>query len=250
MEKTQEGTSSVIELKSDKKEGIRSILSEAFDNLSSYDPMNMREGQRSIESLMAELCLGGKPGLEEFCELQDGFELNVATQLIACLERLLGKETNHPVSSNICHTLELLQGSLLLHPASRSLFSRHINMNILLDLLEPQSEPEVHIATLATLVAALVDRWDNVRVFESLDGLASVASLMKSKNSTQKVKLKVAEFLYFYLIPEPVFSGPITNKKLDIRRSTEEKELMLAKYLHNVRSLVKDLQELTPFGEL
>ncbi|KTW26241.1 uncharacterized protein T551_03540 [Pneumocystis jirovecii RU7] len=224
----------------------------------------MREGQRSIEELMAELCLGGQPGLHEFCRLQDGFELNgtyrsgrglglmvlVATQLIACLERLLGKETSRAVSSHICHTLELLQGSLLLHPASRSLFTRHINMNILLDLLEPQLEPDVHIATLATLVAALVDRWDNVRVFESLDGLASVASLMKSKNSSQKVKFKIAEFLYFYLIPEPVFSGPITNKKLDIRRSTEEKESMLAKYLHNVRNLVKDLQELTPFGKL
>ncbi|EMR11582.1 hypothetical protein PNEG_00026 [Pneumocystis murina B123] len=237
-------------LESEIKLRIQHILSQAFDNLSSYDPVNMREGQRSIESLMAEICLGGKPGLKEFCELQDGFELNIATQLITCLERLLGKDTNHPISSHICHTLELLQGSLLLHPASRSLFSRHINMNILLDLLEPQSEPEVHIATLATLVAALVDNWDNVRVFESLNGLASVASLMKSKNSTQKVKLKVAEFLYFYLIPEPTFSGPIINKKLNIRRSTEEKELMLAKYLHNVRSLVKDLQELTPFGEL
>ncbi|QSL64321.1 hypothetical protein MERGE_001621 [Pneumocystis wakefieldiae] len=230
-------------LESEIKLRIKHILSQAFDNLSSYNPVNIREGQRTIESLMAELCLGGKPGLKEFCELQDGFELNIASQLIACLERLLGKNTDHPISSHICHTLELLQGSLLLHPASRCLFSRHINMN-------PQSEPEVHIATLATLVAALVDHWDNVRVFESLNGLASVASLMKSKNSTQKVKLKVAEFLYFYLIPEPTFSGPIINKKLNIRRSTEEKELMLAKYLHNVRSLVKDLQELTPFGEL
>ncbi|CCJ29289.1 unnamed protein product [Pneumocystis jirovecii] len=124
-------------------------------------------------------------------------------------------------------------------------------MNILLDLLEPQLEPDVHIATLATLVAALVDRWDNVRVFESLDGLASVASLMKSKNSSQKVKYGQSMLMSGCLLSiQPVFSGPITNKKLDIRRSTEEKESMLAKYLHNVRNLVKDLQELTPFGKL
>lgn len=63
-------------LESEIKLRIKHILSQAFDNLSSYNPVNIREGQRTIESLMAELCLGGKPGLKEFCELQDGFELN------------------------------------------------------------------------------------------------------------------------------------------------------------------------------
>ncbi|KAG5519697.1 hypothetical protein PMAC_001853 [Pneumocystis sp. 'macacae'] len=201
---------------------IQRILRGALDSLSSHEPARMRDGRRSIEALLAELCLGGRPGLDEFCRLQDGFELN---GMLCAAGRLTGQWR---------HSWLRVSGGCLM----------------VLGLLGPDAAAEVQIAALGTLVAALVDRWDNVRVFESLDGLAAVAALMKSRDSSQKVKLKIAEFLYFYLVPEPVFAGPATNRALDIRRSTEEKEALLARYLHNVRSLVRDLQELTPFGRL
>jgi len=69
------------------------------------------------------------PAFREFFKLQDGFEWNVATRLVAALERLLGKndEANDVL---IATTLELTQGILLLHPPSRRLFSKEVHMNV------------------------------------------------------------------------------------------------------------------------
>lgn len=65
----------------------------------------------------------------EFFKLQDGFEWNVATRLVAALDKLLGRndEANDLL---IATTLELTQGILLLHPPSRRLFSKEANMNV------------------------------------------------------------------------------------------------------------------------
>ncbi len=53
-----------------------------------------------------------------------------------------------------------------------------------------------------TLVVALIDMPQNVRAFEALDGLLTVTSLFKSRTTPREVKLKLVEFLYFYLMPE------------------------------------------------
>lgn len=109
-----------------------------------------------------------------------------------------------------------------------------------------------------------------------MDGLLTVTSLFKDDETTQNVKLKVLEFLYFYLMPEapvPLASTPNTGihrspSKLvgafDRRgsavsideapkkniRSQEEKQHMLARYLNNVDALVQDLQESAPFASV
>jgi hypothetical protein len=104
-----------------------------------------------------------------------------------------------------------------------------------------------------------------------------VTSLFKARTTSREVKLKLVEFLYFYLMPEtaPVrVSASATNtavlggrgKELvaafDRRRetingggdgekssgggktkSTDEKQMMLSKYLSNVQDLVEDLNE-------
>jgi hypothetical protein len=75
-------------------------------------------------------------------------------------------------------------------------------MNLLLDLLDPINCPAIQSATLLTLVTALLDQPANTRTFEELDGLLTVTSLFKQRATSREVKLKLVEFLYFYLMPE------------------------------------------------
>ena len=182
----------------------------------------------------------------------------------------------------IVSALELLQGILLLHPPSRSLFHREIYMNMLLDLLDSSNPPKVQSQALLVLVTALLDCPRNTRTFEDIDGLLTVTSLFKSRSTSKEVKMRTLEFLYFYLMPEAtvisVASAPNTavlhrspskldnvfaaharthsgdsGGEMDIdaapeTRPTAEKQRLLGQYLNNVDELVQDLQESAPFG--
>ncbi|GAO14336.1 hypothetical protein UVI_02034110 [Ustilaginoidea virens] len=243
---------------------MEALLSLAFDNLSSYDGPKVRKGLRQVEGLLAQICLsderaaqrqskplvdddGGTPvsplrkdlaqlskdpAFREFFKLQEGFEWNVAMRLIGTLDRLMAKGSDGQNDLLILSALDLIQGVLLLHPPSKSLFSREQNMNVsnpskpkeppdvvaqennrpnsnprlcfqlLLDLLEPFNCPAIQSATLLTLVVALIDTPTNTRTFEGLDGLLTVTSLFKSRTTSREVKLKLIEFLYCYLMPE------------------------------------------------
>jgi hypothetical protein len=149
----------------------------------------------------------------------------------------------------------------------------------LLDLLEPINCPAIQSATIITLVCALIDTPQNARTFENLDGLLTVTSLFKSYETTREVKLKLVEFLYFYLMPEtpsiPSSSATVSvpamlqrspsklagafnrtesggrrraDSESECTRTTEEKQGLLGRYLHSVDELVNDLRETTPFG--
>jgi hypothetical protein len=159
-------------------------------------------------------------------------------------------------------------------------------MNLLLDLLDSMNPPKIQSQALLALVAALLDCPSNTRIFESIDGLLTVTSLFKSRSTTQDVKMRSLEFLYFYLMseapvaPHCVTSAPNTavlqrngSKAVDaallarqIRthssdggmnnmqdehtniRTTEEKQELLGRYLSNVGELVQDLHESAPFS--
>lgn len=235
------------------------------------------------------------PAFREFFKLQDGFQWNgvwpfippitwfstdpavVAMRLVTCLEHLLGRGSSGTNDLLILSTLDLIQGVLLLHPPSRILFAREIYMNLLLDLLDPINCPAIQSATLLTLVTALLDHPANTRTFEELDGLLTVTSLFKQRSTAREVKLKLVEFLYFYLMPETAMvstnvpntgiarspsklgGGPVprtanasgahngTKGNRDTR-TTEEKQSLLGRYLNNVEDLVEDLKETAPFG--
>jgi hypothetical protein len=146
---------------------MEALLSLSFDNLSSYDQTKIRKGLRQVEGLLAQICLsaspkssaekrrsvidpgkepppkkalnelGGDPAFREFFKLQDGFEWNVALRLVNCLDRLLGKINDGQNDLLIIQTLDLIQGILLLHPPSRSLFSREIYMNVRILFIYP-----------------------------------------------------------------------------------------------------------------
>ncbi|KAJ5091530.1 hypothetical protein NUU61_006400 [Penicillium alfredii] len=286
---------------------METLLAHSFDYLSSYEPSKVRKGLRQVEGLLAQICLAkarppsadrrrsllsfdapqpvpkalselrDDPAFREFFKLQEGFQWNVAMRLVSCLEHLLGRGSNGTNDMLIVCTLDLIQGALLLHPPSRTLFAREIYMNLLLDLLDPINCPAIQSATLLTLVTALVDCPANTRTFEDLDGLLTVTSLFKQRATSREVKLKLVEFLYFYLMPEtPILgpggcppglqrspsklaSGPFSrsahssaaghgSKMLRDTRTTDEKQSLLGRYLNNVEDLVEDLKETAPFG--
>ncbi|KAJ4503500.1 hypothetical protein HRR83_008964 [Exophiala dermatitidis] len=148
---------------------------------------------------------------------------------------------------------------------------------LFLDLLDPSNCPAIQSSTIMALVTSLLDQPQNTRTFETIDGLLVVTSLFKSRSTSREVKLKLVEFLYFYLMPETPAaklsaSTSATNTAIlggrgkeliaafDRRRetvngaeggqgvgvntkTTEEKQKMLGKYLANVQDLVEDLKE-------
>jgi hypothetical protein len=149
----------------------------------------------------------------------------------------------------------------------------------LLDLLEPVNCPAIQSATLLTLVCALIETPQNTRTFEALDGLLTVTSLFKSRSTSREVKMKLVEFLYFYLMPETPSipsAGAMPSVPAMLQRSpsklagafnreagggrkradsddgntknTKEKQALLGRYLSNVDDLVVDLRENAPFG--
>ncbi|KAG8158610.1 hypothetical protein KVR01_011732 [Diaporthe batatas] len=222
--------------------------------------------------------LSGDAAFREFFKLQDGFQWNIATRLIQTLDRLLAKSDDGSMDLLMLSALDSLQGVLLLHPASRLLFSREQSMNLLLDLLEPVNCPAIQAATLLVLVVALLETPRNTRTFENLDGLLTVSSIFKSRSTARDVKFKTMEFLYFYLMPETP-SLPRAGSDGLLQRSPSKlgrafdngrkrtgsdedmgapgedqtldqlvKQEMLRRHLPNVDELVKDLQQYAPFG--
>lgn len=151
-------------------------------------------------------------------------------------------------------------------------------MNHLLDLLEPINCPAIQSSTIITLVCALMSSPQNTRTFENLDGLLTITSLFKSRETSREVKLKLVEFLYFYLMPEvpsiPSANGTVSvpgvlqrspsklagafrdettrrrraDSECEFTRTTEEKQGLLGRHLNSVDDLVADLRESTPFG--
>ncbi|KAI5294498.1 hypothetical protein KEM52_003873 [Ascosphaera acerosa] len=146
--------------------------------------------------------LSHDPAFLEWFKLQDSFQYNVTTNLLACLSNILSLPPSAQLDKLILSTLDVVQGTLLLHPPSRALFAREINMNLLLDLLEPTNSPQVQIATLFTLVSACMCHPASTRCFEELDGLLTITSLFKLRATRKEVKVRLVEFLYFYLMPE------------------------------------------------
>ena len=180
-------------------------------------------------------------------------------RLTGTLERLLSRSSTGANDLLIVSTLELLHGALLIHPPSRSLFAREIHMNLLLDLLDPQSCPAIQSSTVLVLVTSLLEVPKNVRCFERVDGLLAITSLFKSGSTGREVKMRIVEFFYFYLMPEtPIRSGGgnmiglarSPSKRLGSgsgpsgeTRTTEEKQGLLGRYLSNVEDLVEDLRD-------
>ncbi|KIW03701.1 uncharacterized protein PV09_05015 [Verruconis gallopava] len=231
---------------------MEALLSLAFDNLSSKNTDKVRTGLKQIEGLLAQICLSKAtklghnrrasvitssnsetpktlrelpidPAFREFFRLQESFEYNVATHLLATLNALLSRSPG-TVDGHLSSTLAVLQGILLLHPPSRHLFIKQASMDTLLDLLDTANPPAVQQSAILVLVTALLNNPPAIRTFERVDGLLSIKDLLRSEETSKGVKMRVLEFLYFYLMPEaPSSSPPISHSRgtaLRVKRST------------------------------
>lgn len=147
---------------------MESLLSLAFDNLSSFDGAKIRKGLKQVEGLLAQICLSGPssprkdhhhqqqqqqgsrssngggskgladlsgdPAFREFFKLQEGFEWNIAQRLLTTLDWLVVRGGDGQYDLLIVNALDLIQGVLLLHPPSKALFSRSVHMNVRLSV--------------------------------------------------------------------------------------------------------------------
>lgn len=238
------------------------------DALSKKDSSSTSHSLLSLEKFLCMISLGSQSSSKPFADIafptendmnfswymsvQSGFQSNVATHLLTFLRRSLAqlattadKGEQRQIRTWICQALNLLQGTLLLHPQSRSLFTRQFNMLFLLKLFDVDDE-EIHLEAMQAIVAALVDRPANLRTFEDSRGLKSVSELFLRPQTSHKVKVKVLEFLYFYLIPEQSQAGEHAEIGL---RTTEQKQRLLGRYFSNIEALVKDLNDFKPFGD-
>ncbi|KAK6332489.1 60S ribosomal protein L3 [Orbilia blumenaviensis] len=269
------------------------VLSQAFDRLShSHSPSSMEIGLKAIDAYLAIVCStpvpivspanhplsipppppsfrgergeGNKlayptsPWIKEFRRLQDGFEYNIALRVIGCIDRILlekKKYSSEQQNSLLAACLECLQGVLLLHPQSQNLFAREAHMATFITLLTHPQPPDLHILTIDTLVTSLLDSPANTRTFESLHGLQTISQLFRTPQTPEKVRLRLTEFLYFYLLPEvehPRHGGYSSAQVVEVDeervimgprvRSIEQKEELAGRYLKGVEGIVGDIR--------
>ena len=143
-----------------------------------------------------------------FVHTQESFQGNIVYRLLEFMRRISSfgdlpdTDQRDQVAHWISSTLYLLQGSLFLHGPSKALFARRPHMQLLLQLINAKHPEGLQVRTIQTIIAALVDTPQNMRVFEDSGGLETVRSLFIDPNAAHHVKVKILEFLYFYLMPE------------------------------------------------
>ena len=140
-----------------------------------------RNGLDSLEALLRELIpyindnsVSEKSPLSSFIALQDSFQYNL-TALLLNIYRV-SAPGSPGLESQILKANTLLQGLLLLHPASRKLFSRRENMNLILVPLRKANDPSINlsISLISTLVHILLKNLGNFRMFEKCGGCTTV----------------------------------------------------------------------------
>lgn len=132
--------------------------------------------------------------------------------------------------------------------------------------------PALQIAGISTLVSSMVHEPRTIRMFELCDGVATMCKLFKPKETPKNVKLRILEFLFFYLIPETKRSTATSavpaaaaatggdagtaNCRMEMltglkqKKTTYEKSKALRKWLGNVDGLIAELESSKPFGDL
>ncbi|KAF3202974.1 60S ribosomal protein L3 [Orbilia oligospora] len=276
------------------------VLSQAFDRLShSHSPTSIQIGLDAIDEYLALVCstpvpicspVAAKtstasttldpqeklpyptsPWIKEFRKLQDGFQYNIALRLVGCIDRILVEKKNSQQDIFLTSCLQCLQGTLLLHPESRNLFAREAHMAVVLSitlifvqLLTRRQPLDLRVLTIDTLVSALLECPANMRTFEALNGLQTISLLFRNRQTPEKIRLRVTEFLYFYLLPEVEDSQGHQRNRYQMResgyssaqvvvignervmgpktRSIEQKEEMLGKHLKGIEGIVRDIR--------
>lgn len=291
---------------------FQEYLNDSLDQVYSTDPATVNDGLQRLDALLGELCVKNLKRYNinirntrhhnnrrknwrvpneddelfgEFIQLQKTFDLNICNAMVYCLSQFNLKTNNrnniYP-QEFIVLVNRILQGVLLLHPPSRMIFYRDCNMKLLISYLIyfKYYDPVVTCSIIQTIVCVLVRSVKNIRQFERFNGIKIICELFNQRKTRKEIKLKILEFLFFYLIPESnsdyqndgkgsdcnikyqgdqlvnldnhvITSQSKTHYKDGIsRRSMSEKADYLRRYLLNVDDLVEEMLTSKPFGEM
>lgn len=189
----------------------------------------------------------------QFLELQENPVFNVASIVANSLVKIdtPPQKMSSEQQQQVLTMLDVVQGSCLLHYSSRAVFSSELVMQSVLRLVDWTTPQAIQLSGISTLVSILVHNVRNIRLLEQLGGIGKICSLFKQKDTSKDVKLRILEFLFFYLIPESTRQADAeeTNRLYE-RRSTRDKQEILGKYLSNVTNLVREFETSKPFGEM
>ncbi|GAA6038475.1 hypothetical protein JCM8097_004585 [Rhodosporidiobolus ruineniae] len=103
--------------------------------------------------------------------------------------------------------------------------------------------PQLALAALDTLLCALVDRPENMRIFEEIGGLASAVKILKDKAVSQVVRIKVLEILYYYLLPE---SSPENGTPRDTNSSISSAMSTFGSHTADLPNLLASAADFVP----
>ncbi|KAG2141659.1 cell division control protein 14, SIN component-domain-containing protein [Suillus cothurnatus] len=228
---------------------MKTTLQDALDDVASTRSSFGRRNRALavLEQQLALACVqsSNDDTLETYLDLQDAFESNVPSRLLAwiqcttsqleiCASKISTKERDSEMNTTcfqLCQGLSIIQGVSLHHKSSKSSLGRRFSLEILIELLlasrhtpiidtssgEDNSRPPekpapfMHLtsAVLDTLLCVLVDSSPALRAFEEVNGVQAVVKILKRAGTPREVRMKCLEFLYFYLMDEtPIHIQP------------------------------------------
>ncbi|PBL03015.1 hypothetical protein ARMGADRAFT_1072428 [Armillaria gallica] len=175
--------------------------------------------------------------LDFFVALQHTFECNIPLRLMPWIAEVSTKLQNLlnrgapedsdsvPISQlldQLSLSLSLIQGIVMLHPASKTYLGRKYPVETLIDLLltsrhapcpsDPnpsgsllktrESQAPLSSIVMDALLCILVDSSAALRSFEECNGVQAIVKILKRAGTPREVRMKCLEFLYFYLLDE------------------------------------------------
>ncbi|KAK0230337.1 cell division control protein 14, SIN component-domain-containing protein [Armillaria fumosa] len=228
----------------DQLTNIRIIIQDSLDDIVSprtASPSKTTALQR-LECQLSICVQKESEILDFFAALQYTFECNIPLRLIpwiaevsAKLQTLLNRgapeDSNSVQISQLLNqlslSLSLIQGIIMLHPASKTYLGRKYPVEILIDLLltsrhapcpsDPkpscsipktrESQAPLSSIVMDALLCVLVDSSAALRSFEECNGVQAIVKILKRAATPREVRMKCLEFLYFYLLDESPPAG-------------------------------------------
>lgn len=214
---------------------------------------NLEDGTRSPKpsedpKIRPSTKTNGSEELKLFLKLQDNFQFNIASHLLNYYKHV------QEIDDDILTCNRLLQGLLLIHPASRKLFNRDLNMKLMIGFLDDDRLfIRVTISFISTIIHILLKDLRNFRVFEANNGCSLLirkfnlssfdpktslnSSSAEGTLTQQNLNFKIIEFLIFYMIEEDMIPNEVT-------KSIAEKSALFRDDFPEIDSLVENLSEL------
>ncbi|THH16923.1 hypothetical protein EW146_g3792 [Bondarzewia mesenterica] len=216
-------------------------LQDSLDTLVSTHSSAARRSQAltELDQLVAQIFTPSNNNeiLEIFCSLQDTFECNVPSRMLAWIAgstpRLEGLIARGPdreaevvtLSSHLTQCLSIVQGIALAHESSKVFLGRKYPLEVLLDLLlvsrhlpSPNTDSTTAAGSSAPSTPSRTpsppkNADANSPGFCKLNGVQIVVKILKRVNTPRDVRMKCLEFLYFYLMDEtsPSALGSVTR---------------------------------------